>query len=325
MKNSLFCLGAVLIFLTTVKSYSQEPPEVSLVKDLLLIAEDFASPAAQGAAYQSGAGWFSSAKNLEKWQVEIALHANILFISENKKRTTILSSDYTTFDIREGQRADIPTAFGGKTGVVFEGEIYGEPFEFNAIEGVSRNNVPHPFIQLSVGVPLETEVSFRILPKIEFDNVQFYNYGIALKHNINQYFQYSYPHEFQFSALVAYSKFYVNYMFSPWIIEEIAELDQIEVDANLWLFQFVVSKSFMDSNWEIFAAPGVMSSGFDYKMGGSGSVLPQINTALQTLHNNEVGIKGDIGFNYKAGGFMLSNMFSIGEFFNYNLGIHYRF
>ncbi|MCY2688386.1 DUF6588 family protein [Salinimicrobium sp. TH3] len=328
MKKILYFFS---IFLLPFTSTAQNDVEL-FVNDMLLIADNFAEPAAEGASYLSGAGWFSSAKDLELWELEVSVLGNVLFVPEKKKSTDITNSDYRTFDIQGGQSANIPTAFGGSTDVVFEGEILGNQFEFDAIEGVNKSVLAHPFFQGSVGLPYGTDLTVRFLPSVNIDDVAFSTYGVGLKHNFNQYFFNSQPNDFQFAAMVAYSKYDVDYEFVPLLVEyEILneqrvalEMDQIEVDANLFLFQVLTSKTFFDSGWEIFGALGVSSSSIGYVAGGGGDFLGQMNSALETLDENNFEFKGDVGLSYQISNFKLSSMISAGKFFNANLGLHVR-
>ena len=299
---------------------------------MLKIADHFASPAAEGASYLSGAGWFSSASTLNPWEVDFSIHANVLFVPGNKKNASVSSAEFTTFNIRGNQNVSIPTAFGGATDVVFEGEILGQSFEFDAIDGVEKSALGHPFIQASVGLPYGTDLTFRFSPQITVDDVNFSTYGFGLKHNINQHFSHSEPTDFQFAALVAYSRYDVDYRFVPVVVDFellgqrqlVVEMDEIEVLADLWLFEFISSKTFEGSRWEVFAALGATNSTFGYTVNGGGLALGHINDALGTLDHNEIEVKGDVGFNYRLGDFRVSSMFSAGKFFNYNLGLHYR-
>ncbi len=295
---------------------------------MLKVADDFASPAAEAATFQSGAGWFTTAKSLDLWQVKFSLHGNALFVPEDKRSVSISNDNYQTFYIQDATTATIPTGFGGDTDVVFEGEIeflgIREDFSFDAIDGIDKKMVLHPFIQASVGLPLETDLSVRFLPETTIDDIRVSTYALGLKHNFNQYFGFSRPTDFQFAALVAYSKFDVLYEYEPIKLESIVELNDIAVDADLWLFQLLSSKTFVNSGWELLGAVGVTNSSFDYTMGGSGFALSPLNNALGTLDNNENEFKGDVGVNYNFMNFTISSALSFGKFYNLNLGLHYR-
>ena len=314
----------MLIF-SSFSSFSQDDTEMDLlINDLLKIAGDFAAPAARGASYQEGAGWFTSAKALDLWQIDVSVHGNVLFVPKPERRTTIASGDYNILDIRGAETAEIPTAFGAQTDVVFEGEIFGQEFDFDAIDGVDKQLLAHPFVQVAVGLPMGSELIARGLPEMTIDGVTFSSYGIGLKHNFNQYFFNSQPNDFQFGALVAYSKYDVNYQFTPVTIEQVVVMEKVNVNANLWMLEFLSSKSFYGSNWEVLGAVDVISSDFVYAMGGNGIALGTINSALQQLDNNELIIKGQLGVNYEIDNFLISSMIGIGEFYNLNFSVHYR-
>ncbi|WP_189604952.1 DUF6588 family protein [Salinimicrobium marinum] len=327
MKNTLKCTACLVLFCASFSVKAQN--DVGLfINDMLKVADDFASPAAEAATFQSGAGWFTTAKSLDLWQVEISVHGNALFVPEDKRTVAISNDNYQTFHIQGATAADIPTGFGGTTDVIFEGQIQflgqTEDFTFDAIDGIDKKMVAHPFIQASVGLPYHTDLSVRFLPETTIDDISVSTYAVGLKHNFNQYFNFSRPTDFQFAALIAYSKFDVLYEYDPIELERIVKLHDIEVDADLWLFQLLSSKSFDNSGWEFLAAVGVTNSNFNYTMGGSGVALAPLNNALGTLDNNEKEFKGDLGINYNFSDFTISSALSVGKFYNLNLGLHFR-
>lgn len=315
----------MLFIFSSCPSVAQNGSEIDLlVNDLLKVADDFAAPAAKGAAHQAGAGWFTSAKELDLWQADVSVHGNVLFVPEGERRITVSGGDYAVLDIKGAETAEIPTAFGAQTDVVFEGEIFGQEFNFDAIDGLDKQLLAHPFVQAAVGLPMGSELIVRGLPEVTIDDVAISTYGVGFKHNFNQYFFNSQPNDFQFAALIAYSKYDVNYNFTPVSIENVVMLEEVNVDAGLWMLQFLSSKSFYGSNWEVFGAVDVTNSDFVYALGGSGIALRTINSKLQELDNNELIFKGELGFNYKMDNFLFSSMIGIGEFYNLNIGLHYK-
>ncbi|MCJ7757250.1 MAG: hypothetical protein MUP24_03815, partial [Gillisia sp.] len=112
-----------------------------LVEDMLLIADNFAAPAAEAAAIQSSAGWFSSARDLGKWKVDISLHGNALFVPGSKQTKLASNTDFNILNIQGSSNALLPTVFGGDTDAVFEGELLGEDFTFDAIDGLNKKVV----------------------------------------------------------------------------------------------------------------------------------------------------------------------------------------
>lgn len=292
-----------------------------LIKDMLLVADNFASPGAEGAAVQSSAGWFSSAKAMDKWSIEFSVHGNALFIPKSKQNKLASNRDFSILNIQGASNALLPTVYGGDSEAVFEGSIFGQNFSFDAIEGLDKKVLMHPFPQVTVGLPYGTEIAVRYLPSIIVNDVGFSTYGVGLKHNFTQYFQYSRPDDFQFAVVATYSNFKVDYAFVPVNIL-IAELNRIDVNANLWLVQLMGSKLY--ESFEVFGAVGMTNSQFDYEMDGTGPGLDFLNESLTSIGGNEAKFKGDIGFNYYFNDFKVSTMFTAGTLFNANLGLHYR-
>src|SRR5690606_11811797 len=295
---------------------------------MLLVAENFASPGAEGAAIQSSAGWFTSAGTLDKWKFEVSLHGNALFVPTSKQKKLSNNRDFSILRFQGSENALLPTVYGGETDAVFEGQITNpftnqlESFSFDAIDGLGKEILIHPYPQVTMGLPYSTEVAVRYLPSIIVNDVGFSTYGLGLKHNFTQYFERRFdPENFQFAAVATYSNFKVDYQFDQLSIPGL-DLNRIDVNADLWLFQVLGSKLY--SSFEVFGALGLTASNFAYELGGTGPALPQINDALGGIEGSGTKFKGDIGFNYYFSNFKVSTMFTASNFFNANLGIHYR-
>lgn len=321
MKNPLFSL--ILIFsLSAVQSVKAQNVDL-LIDDMLLVAENFASPGAEGAALQSSAGWFSSGSNLEKWQFEVSLHANGLFVPSSKKNQLSSNRDFNVLRFQGSENALLPTVYGDNTDAVFEGVVLGQNFSFDAIDGLDKGVLVHPFPQVTVGLPYSTEVAVRFMPSIVINDVGVSTYGLGVKHNLTQYFERRYNAEdFQFAVVATYSNFKVDYAFSQVTIPLVLEINRIDVDADLWLFQLLGSKLY--NNFEVYGGLGVTVTSFDYEMVGAGAGLPLLNEALTGVNGNGTKFKGDVGFNYYFDKFKVSTMFTASNFFNANVGLHYR-
>ncbi|MFD1096735.1 DUF6588 family protein [Salegentibacter chungangensis] len=329
MKRYLISLLTLLMFVVS-NSYAQKSTSFEgFVTDMKTIAGNFASPASNGAAYQASAGWFSSAAPLETWDVRFSVHGNALFVPTSEKSFTISKGELGFLSIEDADNAKLPTAFGSSTDVYFTGRLEGEfngqnvsqDVRFKALDGINKGFVPHAFVQASVGLPYGTELTVRAMPEVTIDDVQASTFGAGLKHNLSQYFSRNEPENLQLAAGISYSKFNVKYAFEPIPIENYLVMDLIDVDANLWMGEFIASKQY--GGFEIFGALGATSSDFKYVMGGSGDFLDNVNVELEDLGDTEIQFKGDIGFNMYFNNLRVSTMATAGKFFNLNLGIHY--
>ncbi|HKJ48326.1 MAG TPA: DUF6588 family protein [Christiangramia sp.] len=314
------------IALISIPAIAQEDDLELFTQDMLFLADGFASPASESAAYQATAGWFTSARALEKWKVDVSIHGNGIFVPTSKKEFTINNNDFNILEITGDDRAVIPTAFGGNTDVEFEGTVNyaGQDIEisgFDAIDGIDKGALIYPFAQVSVGLPYGTELGVRALPSLEIDGSEFSTYGIGLKHNFGQYFRFNDEEDLQVAAVLAYNIFDVKYAFDPISVDQVVQLNLIDVSANVWMAEVLASKKY--ENFEIFGALGVAQSDFEYEFGGSGLALPLINDSLETLNDKEAQFKGDIGFNLYFDRFKISTMATAGKFVNLNLGLHF--
>jgi len=296
-----------------------------LIEDMILIADNFAAPGAEGATLQGSAGWFSSASTLEKWQVEVSVHGNALFVPSSKQNKIINNNQLNILEVSNPNgNALLPTVYGGETPVVFEGSLFNADISFDAIDGLDKSVVIHAFPQVTVGLPFKTEIAVRYLPKIFINDVGISTYGIGLKHNFSQYFYKRFkPEDFQFALVANYSNFKADYKFLP-INIEIADinLNRIDVDANMYNLQLIGSKLY--DNFEVMGGFGYTNSKFDYAFGGTGASLPTLNNQLGALGNSEGKFKGNIGFNYYFNKFKFSTVLSASGLFNANVGLHYR-
>lgn len=320
-----FYLLFTAIFVSSPVVFAQDDAS-DFIDDMLVLAGNFSEPAADAASYQASAGWFSSAVPLEKWDFRVSLHGNGLFVPSDKQTFKLSNADFKLLKIDGAENVELPTAFGSTSPVKFNGniEFLGQniPVDFDAIEGMGRDFVPHAFLQVAVGVSAGTEVTVRAMPEVTIDGITASTYGIGAKHSLSQYFGDNYPEDFQLAIGAAYSKLKVGYDFEPRGAEGVVVLDKIDVDANLFMAEVIGSKKW--GFFEIFGAAGGMNSKFSYTFGGTGSYLSNLNTAVDRIEDSKMQFKGDLGFNLYFGRLRLSSMATLGDFFNANVGLHVR-
>lgn len=321
MRNLLKPTLILLFLFISNISFAQGDVD-ELIDDMLLIADNFAAPGAEGATLQSSAGWFTSASTLEKWQIEVSVHGNALFVPSSKQNKLINNNQFNNLEVEGASNALLPTVYGGETETIYKGSIFGQSFEFDAIDGLDKKVVLHAFPQVTVGLPFKTEIAVRYLPEIFINDVGISTYGVGLKHNFSQYlYKRLKDDDFQFALVANYSNFQADYKFVP-IDIKIANLNRINVDADMFNLQLIGSKSY--DNFEVMGGVGYTNSQFDYSFGGTGASLSILNNQLGALGNSEGKFKGNIGFNYYANKFKFSTVFSASGLFNANIGLHYR-
>lgn len=325
-----------LFFQITIFTYAQSTsPDLSnFVNDMVFMSKKYVAPAATASAYQSSGAWYSSAKSVGKFKVDLSIHVNALFIPQSKKSFNIKNSDFSSLVIQDTslENANIPTALGGDTQVFFDFFIDDNQYELQAFEGVKVDVLPHPYLQATVGLWKETDITLRYAPKITIEASNYEIFGAALKHNITQYFNPKNANPFEVALLVSYSEFDLNLFFDPVNIkpvgssastEPLTTLNGVIVDANSWLFQSIISKKV--NNFEFNGALGITQNKFNYLISGKkGLVLDLFNDLLELLDESKSHFKADVGVNYHFKNAYISSTISIGEFQNLNIAFHYK-
>ncbi|NND89178.1 MAG: hypothetical protein HKM28_08055 [Flavobacteriaceae bacterium] len=302
-----------------------------VLNDLVVVSQQFVTPAADASVYQSTASWYSNASTLDLFEVDASIHFNVLPIGGARKEFNVQNSDFNNLTIRGANQAMVPTALGGDTDVFYDFTIDGESYEMKAFEGVKESVILHPYLQASVGLWKETEVTLRYSPRVKLDQSNYTILGGALKHSISQYFRNSKSAPIEVAALVSYATFDLNLGFEDFELQAtdsntppLAVLNGLTVVAQSWLFQGIVSRRF--NSLELQAALGYTNSQVDYLIQGEeGPFLDLFNQALVVLEETRSGIKGDVGVNYYFGNSYLSSNISVGAFLNTSIAYHYIF
>ena len=329
-KFSRFIIGVFTLF--TSVCYGQTIVDIeNVLNDLVIVSDQYITPAADASIYQSTASWYSSAKSLDLYEVDVSVHFNALPIGSKKKVNTVRDAEFINLDIRDGSTAEVPTALGGDTEQFYDFVIDGETYEMQAFEGIKESAVYHPYLQASVGLWKETDVTLRYSPKIKIDVSDYTIFGVAVKHNVSQYFRNeNSTNTFEFAVLASYSTFDSNLLFEALELtpidgneEPLAVIEGLRVNADALLFQAVGSKRW--SNFEVQGSLGFTSSAIDYTILGDGSTFIELfNRTLVVLEETRSGVKGDLGANYYFGKVYVSSNVTFGKFANLNLGIHYK-
>lgn len=169
----------------------------------------YSHPVSAGLAAGLATGWFHSARPLRPLGFDLSIRAmGTLVPEEDETFEPVLPSSITvpeldgrTFSEPYGAvTARTPTAVGEGPGVTVELrpalrdslEKYGlsrDRFDLRFPDGFDIPAVPLAVIQGSVGLPLGTEATARLIPSIEVDEDvgSLSSFGVGLKHSIDQW------------------------------------------------------------------------------------------------------------------------------------------
>ena len=329
----MHCIAFLFLFPVMAAAQNTYLTDVEdFLVDMLLISNKYVSPAAQAAVYQSTGSWYSSAKSLELYEVDVSLHVNALSVSDAQKSFIVNDSDFTRLDIRDAQTAEVPTALGGETSVFYDFILGEDSYELQTFEGANQQVFYYPYLQGSIGLWGQTELTLQYVPEVKIDASGYQTFGGAIKHNISQYWlgDNADSQALQVAVQVAYSLFDSKIFFDGFEVTStdpdqaaLAVINSLTVDANAVTGQFIASK--IVNKFEFVGAFAVSENKFTYTMGGEGDfLLGLLNDAFTALEDNSTMMRGNIGVNYHLDNWYLASNITIGKFLNTNFSIHYK-
>jgi hypothetical protein len=331
--KAIHCIALLFLFPVIAAAQNTYLTDVEdFLVDMLLISNKYVSPAAEAAVYQSTGSWYSSAKSLDLFEVDVSLHVNALPVSDAQKSFVVNDSDFTRLNIRDAQTAQVPTALGGETSVFYDFTLGGDDYELQTFEGAKQQVFYYPYLQGSIGLWGQTELTLQFVPEVKIDASGYKTFGGAIKHNISQYWLggNADSQALQVAVQVVYSLFDSKIFFDGFEItstdpdqDALAVINSLTVNANAFTGQLIASKRI--NKFEFVGAFAVSANQFDYTMGGEGDfLLGLLNDAFIALEDTSVMMRGNIGVNYHMHNWYLASNVTIGKFINTNLSIHYK-
>ena len=320
MRSLLF----ILLSLSSFFAQAQFQDVNAVAEDLIFLTEKYISPAANASVYQASGGWYSNFTPKDLFDVEVSLQYNMLLIPNRNKTFLVNELELQNVKVQgNATTANIPTALGGDQVVVLEGSINGNPFEFDAPEGINDSSIMHGQIQASVGLWKQTNVTLRYAPNMKINKTKYQSYGLGLSHHLNQWIKPLKDSSYHFGVLLTYSNYQVEDDFSEADLR-LGTINSIAVKGDTYTYNIVVSKSI--KKFDFSSSIGLTTSKFDYSVGGSGELLLDVlNTALEDLNTSKTLFKADLNVNYRINNFSINTMLTVGDYSNLNFGLNYSF
>ena len=184
------------IFLLSFSVKSQELEMLLLAnEDANLLLSNYMTPVMEGMSYSLNDGWYHTAKTHKKLGFDITINANAAIVPKSSRSFQFNESDYQYLTLESGD-SKIQAVMGAnnnsKIGVRIPEANNFKVAEFDMPDGIGGdfplNAVPSPMIQASLGIPFDTDISIRYLPKVDTDEVEANLIGFGIKHNLMQYF-----------------------------------------------------------------------------------------------------------------------------------------
>lgn len=187
----------VLFFAFFSESYAQFDLIFASGGDANKFITEYTNPVFKGLMYSSNSAWITSAKPIKPFRFELNISASGALVPQEAESFTFNSSDYQYLHVDSGPN-EIPTVMGGESQthlqILIPDTANNEQkvLELDSPNGIKDrlpySVVPAPSVQLSLGLPLGSEVNVRYAPNLTKDGGFLNLLGIGVKHSITQYF-----------------------------------------------------------------------------------------------------------------------------------------
>ena len=156
----------------------------------------YISPAMNGLMYNLNNNWYTTGKVHKTWGFDLTISGTASMIPQSDKTFVFNANEYNNLAILQGSN-ELPTVGGENASTrLIVSDNHGNSFDFDAPAGIGKEwpdnfiipvSIPSPMIQVGVGIPGNTDVKLRYVPKISPEEVSFELYGIGVQHDLTQY------------------------------------------------------------------------------------------------------------------------------------------
>lgn len=246
----LTCAIALSLFSTA--AFSQDLEDFlreGYLEDSEKIIGAYISPLMKSASVGLNQGWYNTAKPHKLIGIDITVSVSALTIPTGQTSFNVDKLNLQNIEIDPssptGNRA--PTIFGKDETPVFREKISGETFEgapgIGLKEEIGRNVVPMPTAQIGIGLPKGTDLKFRYVPTLDFEDGDFkFNlFGIGVMHDVKQWIPGIKLLPFDLSAFVGYTRMSMDMKHEQ---ENFDGNQRSELQMNATTIQGVISKKF---------------------------------------------------------------------------------
>lgn len=205
----------LLLILASKASYAQFDESLPNIQNILLAGSKdaekllghYTSPIFKGFINNLNSGWYSTAKTHRLFGFDISLTGNVAFVPKEAGSFELNPDDYE-FVTTPSRRTEIyPTIFGDNMSrqllVEIEmdnGNVQKAPINLQGRgteireateKATSYDFIPIPLVMLQggVGLPLNTDLKFRLSPSFGYNGFSGKLFGLGVQHDLLQYFR----------------------------------------------------------------------------------------------------------------------------------------
>jgi hypothetical protein len=346
--KKLFILCLLLV--SAQQSKSQELETILLAADdASLLTQNYLNPAMKGLMYSMNGGWYTTAKTHKKFGFDITINANASFVPNKDQMFAFLPNDYSFVALPNGETSlnTVMSENDAETEIdirIPTGDGTFKVASFDMPGGITKdlpvNAVPTPMVQLGFGLPYNTDLKLRLVPKINFDNeIEANLIGVGLQHDVMQYFGPLENLPLNVSILAAFTNMKVAYDIKDENIEDEVSVNngEAEFKMNTWTIQAIGSLDFKIVS--LYGSVGYNNGKTTAKMKGdytltydvensNGDVIGSIDESVSNPINLDFeanGMRATIGTRLNIGFFKIFADYTVQEYNTASAGIAFSF
>lgn len=343
------CLSVLLLLSSYLSSAQTFETFILAADDASTLGENYVGPAVRGLMYSMNGGWYTTAKTHKLFGFDITINANAAFVPGNEEIFGFNPNSYTFLSLPNGETSlnTLMSESDAETQVDIRIPIGDGTFKvasFDMPGGVANelpfNAVPSPMVQFGFGIPFKTDLKFRFVPTLTFDdNIKGNLIGFGLQHDIMQYFGPLEKLPLNVSLLAAFTTMKVNYEFTGENADEVVILNNADAEfkMNTWTIQAIASLDFKVISF--YGGLGYNTGNSTAKMRGeygltydvedsNGNVVGTISESVVdpiNLDFNISGLRSTLGTRLNIGFFKIFADFTFQEFNTATAGIAFSF
>ncbi|MEQ8360396.1 MAG: hypothetical protein RH860_12970 [Cytophagales bacterium] len=182
-----------------IADFDEDQIEQDFYTNINLYSEKYVKPVVSGYGIALGTGWQTRSRLLKPFEFSVGLHAVSTFTPDEELEFDFNEVPFTpNFKLENPQNPIIPTVLGGETEkyIIYEteGQTLLGPVKYQnrlpVLSGITSpfNATPNASIYADMGLPAKFELNLRLFPPFKILNVNHYQTGIGLRHEISHYF-----------------------------------------------------------------------------------------------------------------------------------------
>lgn len=290
------------------------------LKDANTISKAYLEPFGKGFGTSLNSGWYNTAKPHKLLGFDLTFNLATAMPPSSNKTFDVSKLNLEHWALKAGASnlSSTVTGSGNGTTLTYSGADLVLP------KGANLKFIPTPMIQAGIGLPFNTEIDFRILPKIKIpDTGEFSLWGFGIKNEFKEFIPGFKALPFNVSAFFGYTKFQSS--FDAKAPQSGNTKQTLNFDASGYTTKLLISKSIPVLT--VYAGVGYTKSTTDVMLKGKYNV-PGVGLDIANpikLDFTNSGMSANIGLRIKLAIIAFHFDYTVGKYKLYNAGVGINF